>query len=149
MDGDICDQMAQTTACYYHVSDGTETLSIASVQGRAICFEASEVKIIRGSGKGVMGIKLRPGDRVMAFELTREKFKGATVTTSTGREEVVRPSKFAGKRGGRGRVVLKRGSFVHWDSPVMRYDLSEAALEPEDTESEQQQLELGGTESKG
>ena len=85
----------------------------------------------------------------MAFELTREKFKGATVTTSTGREEVVRPSKFAGKRGGRGRVVLKRGSFVHWNSPVMRYDLSEAALEPEDAESEQQQLELGGTESTG
>ena len=55
-----------------YVSDGTETLSIASVQGRAICFEASEVKIIRGSGKGVTGIKLRPGDRVMAFELTRE-----------------------------------------------------------------------------
>ena len=40
-----------------YVSDGSETLSIASVQGRAICFPVEEVKIIRGSGKGVTGIK--------------------------------------------------------------------------------------------
>jgi DNA gyrase subunit A len=125
-----------------YVSDGTETMSLASVQGRAICFEANEVKIIRGSGKGVIGIKLRPGDRVMAFELTRAKFNGASVTTSTGRVEVVRPSKFTGKRGGRGRVVLKRGSFTSWELPIIRYDLSEAALDPEQIEGEQQDLSL-------
>jgi DNA gyrase subunit A len=133
-----------------YVSDGTETLSIASVQGRAICFPAEEVKIIRSSGKGVTGIKLRPGDQVLAFELTREKFKGASVTTSTGREEVVRPSKFAGKRGGRGRVVLKRGSFVSWEQPVTRYDLSLAAVDAdaEQTESEQQELLLNHSEGE-
>ena len=132
-----------------YVSDGTETLSIASVQGRAICFPADEVKIIRSSGKGVTGIKLRPGDQVLAFELTREKFKGATVTTSTGREEVVRPSKFAGKRGGRGRVVLKRGSFVSWEQPVTRYDLSLTAIDADAEQSESEQQELLLNQSEG
>ena len=134
-----------------YVSDGTETLSIASVQGRGICFPAEEVKIIRGSGKGVTGIKLRPSDRVMAFELTQGKFEGALVTTSTGREETIRPSKFAGRRGGRGRVVLKRGTFVNWGMPIIRYDLSRKAIEePEeglDPEQQQLGLDVGGEEN--
>ena len=81
--------------------------------------------------------------------LAKKKFKGAAVTTSTGREEVVRPSKFAGKRGGRGRVVLKRGSFVSWEQPVTRYDLSLAAVDADKEQSESEQQDLLLNQSEG
>ena len=107
-----------------YVTDTTEHLSLASEAGRALTFPVSEAKFIRGAGKGVIAIKLRDGDQVLAFELTRHKFEGAQVRTPQGREETVRPSKFAGKRAARGSVVLKRGRFVDWTQDCIRYDLA-------------------------
>ncbi len=116
-----------------YVTDTTEHLSIASEGGRALTFPVTEAKFIRGAGKGVIAIKLRDDDAVLAFELTRHKFEGASVRTPQGREETVRPSKFGGKRAARGSVVLKRGRFVEWTQECMRYDLRVAIEEDEDT----------------
>jgi DNA gyrase subunit A len=118
-----------------YLSDTTEHLSIASEAGRALCFPAVKAKFIRGAGKGVIALKLRDGDKVLAFELTRGKFEGVTITTPQGREETVRPSKFLGPRAGRGTVVIKRGRFTDWQKPLLRYDLLHAI--PEDEESQE------------
>ena len=40
--------------------------------------------------------------------------EGAHLKTTKGREEIARPNKFAGSRGGRGSVVLRRGGFTEW-----------------------------------
>ena len=79
-------------------------------------FAVAEIPILRAAGKGVNGIRLRDGDEVLAFELARNALEGPSVTTSFGRELVVRERKFGiGKRGGRGKVVLQRGSIDHWE----------------------------------
>ncbi len=115
-----------------YVTDTTEHMSIASEAGRALTFPVEEAKFIRGAGKGVIAIKLRDGDRVLAFELTTHKFQGAQVKTPQGREEIIRPSKFEGKRAARGSVVLKRGRFVEWAQPTIRYDLASTVEDDED-----------------
>jgi len=95
--------------------DGDERVCAATRQGRAIVFEVSEVPILKAAGKGVMGIKTREDDEVMAFELARGSLEGPTVSTSFGRELVIRERKFGvSKRGGRGKVVLKRGTIDSW-----------------------------------
>lgn len=115
-----------------YVTDTTAQLSIASEAGRALTFPVNDAKFIRGAGKGVIAIKLRDDDRVLAFELTRHKFQGAIVRTPQGREETVRPSKFEGKRAGRGTVVLKRGRFAEWNRPTLRYDLESTITDDDD-----------------
>jgi DNA gyrase/topoisomerase IV subunit A len=115
-----------------YVTDTTEQMSIASEGGRALTFPVQQAKFIRGAGKGVIAIKLRDGDFVLAFELTQNKFEGALVKTPQGREETIRPSKFAGNRAARGSVVLKRGRFVEWAEPTLRYDQLHASTDEDD-----------------
>jgi DNA gyrase subunit A len=129
--------------------DTTEHMSIASEEGRALCFPVTQVKYVRGAGKGVIAIKLKDGDRVLAFELTRQKFQGAIVRTPQGREETVRPSKFLGNRAARGSVVIKRGRFAHWEIPVMRYDLLHDTTEDEEPPEDGEDPGGGGGTSNG
>ena len=83
-------------------------------------FSALDVPILRAAGKGVTGIKLRDEDEVIAFELAIGSLAGPTVKTSFGRELVVRERKFGiGKRGGRGKVVLQRGTMDGWERPMV------------------------------
>ena len=89
-------------------------VSLATAGGNMLTYPAAELKALTGVGKGVMAIKLREGDRVLAFELTREYYGGATVITTRGREETARPSKHAGPRGGKGAAVIRRGGFERW-----------------------------------
>ena len=95
-------------------SDATEHVSIATRKGRMLVYPAAEINTVRGSGKGVLAIKLNTDDSVLAFELTSDKFGGATVTTTQGRQETARLSKHLGKRADRGSVVLRRGGFSAW-----------------------------------
>ena len=60
------------------------------------------------------------------------EFQGAVVRTPQGREETVRPSKFEGRRAGRGTVVLKRGRFAEWNRPTLRYDLESTITDDDD-----------------
>lgn len=112
-----------------YVSDATEQVSIATEQGRALTFLVEQANVLKGPGKGVMAIKLEPGDRVLAFTLSRDRMEGARVTTSQGRDEVVRPNKFEGSRAGKGRAVIKRGRFVQWHLDLVRDDHTFAASE--------------------
>ena len=111
------------------VSDGTEQVSIATEQGRALTFPIEQANVLKGPGKGVIAIKLESLDRVVAFVLSRDRMQGCLVTTSNGRDEVIRPNKFEASRAGKGRAVLRRGRFVSWQQDVHRDDVVFAASE--------------------
>ena len=99
-----------------YATDNTERVCVATKGGRAMVYDVNDVAILRASGKGTMGIKLRPDDEVMAFELARGSLDGPEVVTAQGRTLVVRERKFGiSRRGGRGRVVLKRGQITSWN----------------------------------
>jgi len=105
---------------------GEEWVSIASELGRALAFPVTDVNILRAAGKGVMAMKLRPEDHILAFELSANRSGGALVHTERGREVLVTPRRFGGSRAGRGAVVLKRGKFVDWRrEPVIILDEAE------------------------
>jgi DNA gyrase subunit A len=94
---------------------GTENCCVATRMGRAMLFPVEETSVLRSSGKGTMGIKLRPDDEVICFDLATNSLEGPEVVTGKGRTLVIRERKFGlGKRGGRGKVVLKRGSIDSW-----------------------------------
>jgi len=105
----------------YPVPAAGMRVGAASRGGRAIVFALDDTPILKAAGKGVTGIKLRDDDEVIAFELARSTLQGPTVTTSFGRDLVVRERKFGlGKRGSRGKVVLKRGSIDGWQrAPIV------------------------------
>ncbi len=95
--------------------DGQDKVAVATRGGRAMVFPISEVSILKNAGMGVMGIKLRDGDKVLAFELCSGSLDGPEVFTNKGRDLVVRERKFGlSSRGARGNVVLKRGSIDRW-----------------------------------
>jgi DNA gyrase subunit A len=96
-------------------SSGDEQLCIASKCGRAHTFPVDTLPELQAAGKGVTGIKLRDNDHVFAAALTRQPGGGPKIETEMGREETIRPRKFEGKRGGRGKVLLKRGVLVSWE----------------------------------
>ena len=106
-----------------YVCTGEEWVTLASVLGRALAFPVADVNILKAAGKGVMAMKLRPEDRIFAFELSTSTIQGALVHTERGREIKVTPRRYGASRAGRGAVVLKRGRFVDWHhEPVIILD---------------------------
>ena len=95
--------------------EGAENVAVASTGGRAMLFPLSETPVLKAAGRGVTGIKLREDDELVACQLVRGSLAGPAVQTSFGRDLVIRERKFGiGKRGGRGKVVLKRGTIDLW-----------------------------------
>ncbi|MFT5991453.1 MAG: DNA gyrase subunit A [Flavobacteriales bacterium] len=93
-----------------YVSDGTEVVSLATKQGRCLLFPVDEIKVLSGSGKGVLATKLTKDDFVMGYVLTKHRMEGLEVETNRGRVEVVRPNKFTvTSRGNRGREIIRQG----------------------------------------
>jgi len=93
---------------------GRETLIVATKEARGLLCAADQVNYLSGPGKGVILIKLAPGDdRVIGFlastgdrDILRvETSRGAEQTISTGKYEVT-------GRGGKGRELLQRGQFI-------------------------------------
>ncbi|MEZ4319578.1 MAG: DNA topoisomerase IV subunit A [Myxococcota bacterium] len=115
---------------------GHEYCAVASKLGRAMLFEVSEAPILARGGKGSIGMKLRDDDHIVAFELAVGSLEGPEVLTSFGRDLVVRERKFGiSKRGGRGKVVLKRGSIDSWKrDPVVQLGVPDTP--PEDPTEE-------------
>ena len=107
-------------------SAGHEFASIATRGGNALAFAVAEVGILKGAGKGVTGIKLKPGDEVLAYELVSEPTGGVEVTTTRGRDVVVSLKRYGGSRAGRGQAVMKRGGFQEWAPSLERLDLTYA-----------------------
>jgi len=115
------------------VSDGSETVSLATRAGRVLLFPVSEVNVLGGPGKGVMAIKLTKGDFVMGFSLTTERMEGLTVETSRGRVEVLRPNKYGvTHRAGRGRDLIRVGYIarVHREAVELRFPEPEPGADP-------------------
>jgi DNA gyrase subunit A len=96
------------------VCEGGAIVALASEKGRAILFDADDVPVLAGPGKGVIGIRLAEDDRVVGATLfgkdekravlTLENSKGTTYTV-TRRYDVV-------GRGGKGFEMIKRDRFV-------------------------------------
>jgi len=108
---------------------GDENINIASKHGRALSFPVADINLFKGAGKGVTGIKLQSHDSVYAAQVTTSRSEGVTVETPRGRTVVVNASRYLGSRGGRGKVVIKRGEFSGWTPEIMRFDRLQAAEE--------------------
>jgi DNA gyrase subunit A len=101
-----------------------DVVALASEKGRAILFEAEEVPVLAGPGRGVIGMKVAGDDRIVGAALfgsdekrasmSLENSKG-TLYTLTRRYEVV-------GRGGKGFEMIKRDRFVRVlpPEPVLR-----------------------------
>ncbi|MCB9780058.1 MAG: DNA topoisomerase IV subunit A [Alphaproteobacteria bacterium] len=113
-----------------YASDGTEDVSLATLESRALCFPVPEISYAKAAAKGVTAIKLGPDDRVMAFGLARTRMDGVAVRTSQGRDEVIRPNKYTATRANKGRLVLKRDRFTEWLTDTIRLDEQWPAPEP-------------------
>ena len=66
------------------------------------------------AGKGFLAMKLNPDDEVLAFGLSKSVYEGPEVVTNQGRAETARFSKFKGRRGAKGALVMRRGFFAEW-----------------------------------
>ena len=93
---------------------GWEAVEKLRAAGRAILFDADEVPILAGPGKGVLGLRLAPSDRIVGAALFGDDEKRAvlklenskgTAMTVTRRYTVV-------GRGGKGFELTKRERIV-------------------------------------
>ena len=117
----------------YLIEGPEDRVCIATLKGRATTFPVIEVPVLKAAGKGVSGIKLADRDEVIAFELAADEHEGPTVKTSFGRELVVHERQFGARGpGGRGRVVIKRGTLGDWKRETVQVLGPQPEEEPED-----------------
>ncbi len=115
------------------VGHGTEMVSLASHQSRALVFPVAEINVLSGPGKGVMAMKLAKGDHVVGFKLVLQRMDGVEVTTNRGKVEVVRPNKFKpSARAGKGREIVKKGHIASVKLEPMEWRFPEG--DPEEGE---------------
>ncbi|HUM01529.1 MAG TPA: DNA topoisomerase (ATP-hydrolyzing) [Thermoanaerobaculia bacterium] len=110
------------------VSGRKDVVALASEQGRAILFPAEEVPLLAGPGKGVIGLKLAAGDRVVGAALfgSDEKRAVLVLENSKGTEHTITKRYDVVGRGGKGFHLIKRDRLVRAiPSPVALVDLSE------------------------
>jgi len=106
-------------------SDGIEVVGVQSVEGeeiviaataeaRGLLCRADEINYLSGPGKGVILIKLQPGeDRVLGFIASKGDRDLLRVETSRGAEQTISTAKYeVTGRGGKGRELLQRGQFA-------------------------------------
>jgi DNA gyrase subunit A len=92
---------------------GRETVIAATKDARAMLCPAGEVNFLSGPGRGVIFIKLQPGDRVIGAIVSSGDRDLMTVETSRGGEQTISTAKYeVTGRGGRGRELMQRGGFV-------------------------------------
>ncbi|HYV38208.1 MAG TPA: DNA topoisomerase IV subunit A [Gemmataceae bacterium] len=90
-----------------------QTIYLASAQGRVLHFALSDVNILAGVGKGVMGIKLADDDTCLGGALMGGRFDKFTLETSGGKTMEFGRNKYeVTSRGGKGFEAVKRTNFV-------------------------------------
>ena len=91
-----------------------DVVAIASEQGRATLFSADEVPVLAGPGKGVIGLKVASGDRVVGAALfgADEARASLTLVNSKGTEHTVTRRHEVVGRGGKGFHLIKRDRLV-------------------------------------
>jgi DNA gyrase subunit A len=103
------------------VSVGNEHVCLASLYGNVLTFPMNEVGVLKAAGKGLTAITLNDEDSVFAAEPSVDPKAGPHVLTALGREEIINPARFGGKRAARGKSLFKRGNFAKWTrSPDVR-----------------------------
>ncbi len=92
---------------------GEEILIAATAQARAILCRVDEINCLSGPGKGVILIKIEPGeDQVLGFIASTGDRDLMVVETSRGAEQTISTTKYeVTGRGGKGRELLQRGQF--------------------------------------
>jgi DNA gyrase subunit A len=102
--------------------DGSEAIIAATAQARAMLCKVEAINYLSGPGKGVILIKLKPGeDRVLGFIASVGDRDLLTVETSRGAEQTISTAKYEiTSRGGKGRELLQRGQFTR----IVPQDLS-------------------------
>ncbi len=96
---------------YVEVTAGDENICMASSNGKALIFPVQKISIFKGAGRGVMGMKLEKGDRVIGATVSDAARDGLVVETSRGREEIIRTTKFpVMNRANKGKNVITKGS---------------------------------------
>ena len=123
-----------------------ESLFLASANGHVIHFPLSEINVLSGVGKGVMGIKLNDGDRCLGGALISNRHDALTVETAGERTMEFRRGKYEPtSRGGKGFEAVKRTTFVRVVPPpieLVDWDVIEgkkektAPVKPETDEGE-------------
>jgi DNA gyrase subunit A len=105
---------AEDEIVFVGVCGKKDVVAMASEQGRAILFAAGEVPVLAGPGKGVIGLKLAPGDRVVGAALfgSDEKRAVLVLENSKGTEHTVTKRYEVVGRGGRGFHLIKRDRLV-------------------------------------
>jgi DNA gyrase subunit A len=90
-----------------------ESLFLASESGHVIHFPLSEINVLSGVGKGVIGIKLAEGDVCLGGALIGNRHDALIVETAGNRtNEYRRGAHPMTARGGKGFEAVKRTSFV-------------------------------------
>ncbi|MEN9581814.1 MAG: gyrase subunit, partial [Pseudomonadota bacterium] len=97
------------------VVDGTESVVAVSSKRRALFCPAEEVNYLSGPGRGVTLMKLAADDELLGFKALRSDSDEVVLKTSLGGTQRLRAAKYeVSGRGGKGREVLKRGTFTEW-----------------------------------
>ena len=121
------------------LSDGTETVALATRKGRALLFDVNEINVVAGAGKGVMATKLEDGDSILGFALLGA-LEGIEVETNKGRVEPIRLRKFpVTSRGGKGRELIRTG-YLSKMLPLV----TEVVLRAEEPETDEAPAKGGG-----
>jgi len=102
------------------VLSGEESIFLASSGGRVIHFMLSEIPVLSGVGKGVIGIKIDEGDTCLGGALVSNRHDALVVETSGGQEKEMRRGAHPTiARGGKGTEVVKRTSLVRVVPPAI------------------------------
>jgi DNA gyrase subunit A len=88
------------------------SIFLASADGHVLHFPIEEINILSGVGKGVIGIKLNPGDSCLGGALVHNQNDALVVETSGGKQMEFYGSRETASRGGKGFEAVKRTSFV-------------------------------------
>jgi DNA gyrase subunit A len=90
-----------------------ESLFLASQSGHVIHFPISEINVLSGAGKGVIGIKLDQGDVCLGGALIGNRHDALTMETAGGKTMEYRRGAYPTTgRGGKGFEAVKRTKFV-------------------------------------
>jgi DNA gyrase subunit A len=95
------------------ITSGEETIIAVSSKRRALLCAVSEVNYLSGAGRGVTLIKLAADDVLLGFCLAVKDSDALEVKTSLGGVQRITCNKYeTSGRGGKGREVMKRGTFI-------------------------------------
>ena len=97
-----------------------ESLFLASANGHVIHFPLSEINVLSGVGKGVIGIKLSEKDTCLGGALISNRHDALVVETAGERTMEFRRGKYeTTSRGGKGFEAVKRTTFVRVVLPAI------------------------------